>query len=785
MKRLFLTMFFGVFAFSITAQDIEEVVVTANKKEQTVQEIPMNITVISEQTLEDRGILTPEDYLRTLAGISTPGGSRFFTFRGLNTSTSQRASGTTSVFIDEINGGINNLFDIERVEVLRGPQGTLYGSNAIGGTIRYITNKPDSSAAYGKVMIGYGDKAKASDQIEKLNVMYNLPLTSDLALRAVYTSSVSPGIYKNIQTGQMTGEEEDTHIMLTLGFDDGGPLTGMIRYYQTVRDDFGIKEPGQDKPGNADVYVPNCLSSGTTASFWYNWDGQPTCARLAGIANEFGIALNSFDPQYSHALASDEIHETTVTTIVTHLKYAFETFNVDLIVHKKEFEEDYYTDWARIDMDDFVPAPLWVDDKDDESTTEEIRITSNPGPIEWTIGYYRYSFDGGSGVVETQYAIDAEWLDYVATIAGGLPSGSYTGAVYCPPYCEGSKGYPNLYYGSVTDYSYQDETSYYAQFDFNIADNLTLTTGIRDYKLSDSFGGREFGIFYIGNFGCPGTVDGPDGVNCSQESGTESDTRTKIALTYTPTEDLTLFTTQASGYRPGGNNSPLPYFCAQDPLAQKTFSRRYNSDDAETTEFGVKMRGSNYQFNATYFMVDWQGIIINVRPGCGWGFNFNGGEAETKGWEIDFAYSINDALALDFSGSVMSAETTIDIDSLGAKAGDRLPNSVEEQFNLGFVYDTSIMSYPAFARVDLNYYGDSFATFAENPLNSSPDYKKLNFNLGINISDSQVLQLSIDNLTDERTEAFIYAMEDTSWRPRNWMQWIPPRSVVLKYTLSF
>ena len=197
------------------------------------------------------------------------------------------------------------------------------------------------------------------------------------------------------------------------------------------------------------------------------------------------------------------------------------------------------------------------------------------------------------------------------------------------------------------------------------------------------------------------------------------------------------------------------------------------------------MRGDHIQFNATAFWVDWQGIIISVRPGCGWSFNFNGGEAETKGYEVDFVYQINDSLSLDFAGSLMTAETSIDIDSLSAKAGDRLPNTVEEQWNLGLVYDSNFMSYPAFARLDLNYYGDSFATFAENPLNSSPDYTKLNLNVGLDITDNSVLQLSIDNLTDERTEAFIYAVNDTSWRPRNWMQWIPPRTVVLKYTINF
>ena len=243
---------------SITAQEVEEVIVTANKKAETVMEIPMNMSVITEATLDERGILNPEDYLRSIAGVSTPGGSNYYTFRGLNTSTSQRSSGTTSTYVDEINGSLMNLFDVERVEVLRGPQGTLYGSNAIGGTIRYITNKPDASGAYGKVRVGYGNKRLADNPETTIEAMYNIPLSDSVALRAVYSQVVSPGIYKNIQTGHTVGEEDDSQLMLTLGFDNGGKMTGMLRYYSANNKAFGILEPGQSKPGSADVYVENC-----------------------------------------------------------------------------------------------------------------------------------------------------------------------------------------------------------------------------------------------------------------------------------------------------------------------------------------------------------------------------------------------------------------------------------------------------------------------------------------------------------------------------------------------
>ena len=194
MSKNFKLLLLFLAPLSITAQEVEEVIVTANKKAETVMEIPMNISVITEATLDERGILNPEDYLRSIAGVSTPGGSNYYTFRGLNTSTSQRSSGTTSTYVDEINGSLMNLFDVERVEVLRGPQGTLYGSNAIGGTIRYITNKPDASGAYGKVRIGYGNKRLADNPETTIEGMYNMPLSDSVALRALRATESESGM---------------------------------------------------------------------------------------------------------------------------------------------------------------------------------------------------------------------------------------------------------------------------------------------------------------------------------------------------------------------------------------------------------------------------------------------------------------------------------------------------------------------------------------------------------------------------------------------------------------
>jgi outer membrane receptor protein involved in Fe transport len=379
--------------------------------------------------------------------------------------------------------------------------------------------------------------------------------------------------------------------------------------------------------------------------------------------------------------------------------------------------------------------------------------------------------------------MDQGWLDYVTEIAASLDPADYDATAYCPPFCEGHVGYPYLYYASYTEYAEEEESSYFGQFDFHVNDQLTLTYGIRDYSLSDRSKSYQYGIFYMASNGCDGTD--PAGTDCSELSGSESDTRQKFAISYKLNDDLTLYTTRAAGYRPGGNQAPLPPFCSSDETAQDTWGPRYNSDEAETTEFGVKARGDNYSANVTYFEVDWDGIIIEVTPGCGWSYNFNGGKAKTSGWEYEFTYDLSDALSLDLAGSDMEARTSIDIESLGAAAGDRLPNTVETQWNLGVTYETTILTVPSYARMDVNYYGDSFNTFAENPNSSSPDYTKVNFNLGMDINANAKLQLSVDNLFDKRTAAYIYAVDDTSWRPRNWMQWIPPRTVSVKYTYNF
>ena len=767
----------SLFSVASFAQEIEEIIVTANKREQTVQDIPMNISVLTSEVMTERGIYNPEDYLRTLAGVSTPGGDTYYTMRGLNTGTAQVSSGTSNTYMGEISMGMTNLYDVDRIEVLRGPQGTLYGSNAVGGTIRYITAMPQFDEFEGNVTVEAVDKKLADDTGLNYNFMVNVPFSENFAMRAVYTSGENPGIYQNVATGRKDiGTQEDDEYRLMFRYQNG-PLDINAMVMKRERYDFGQKEKGNaDKPGTADIVDANC--SYDTA--WYYGD---TCSRVYATA---GGDLSGYDPSVAFYSFTDETFdvESTVTSLTA--EYDFETFTAMLILADYDFEDFYVTDWSRIDTDDLYPDPLYYYG-DAGRDTQEIRLSSTTdGPFQWTVGYFSTEYEAAPNSVTEWEVSTADGLDYIKSYMGFTShNGTYDPSVYRSPYGDtsyrGNQGY--LVYGSYNYYNYAEEEAFYASLDYTV-DKWTFTVGMRDFELSDGFKTSEYGIFYesADNTGCDGTE--AVGATCSEENGKESDNRFKYTVAYEVDDDLTLFAVSSVGYRSGGNNAALPFFCANDPEAAG-FKRRYTSDEAENTEIGVKSRGDNYTLNATYFWVDWTGIQVTVRPACGWSFTYNGGEAETSGVELDFSYDISDNLVLDLAGSFISAEISNDIASLGASAGDRLPNIAEEQLSMGLSYRFEMFNSPAFARADFNYYGESYATFAEDREDMSPSYTQVNFNLGMEIDENSRVQLSVSNLTDERSEAFRFSAESPSYRARNYLQWIPPRTIALSYSRDF
>lgn len=180
-------------------EKVERITVTSRKREETILEIPMSVSSISSTEILDRNYTDASDIYRTLAGAAAPRGELIL--RGLSGGNSA-APGTTATFTDDIPFAFTNLSDVERVEILRGPQGTLYGSNAIGGTVRVITNKPrmDEFELFGSVQASSENNVEGYDNDMSLGL--NLPLISDkLAMRVNGNLYNDVGPFVNTYTG--------------------------------------------------------------------------------------------------------------------------------------------------------------------------------------------------------------------------------------------------------------------------------------------------------------------------------------------------------------------------------------------------------------------------------------------------------------------------------------------------------------------------------------------------------------------------------------------------------
>src|SRR5690606_17223400 len=184
---------------------LEEVVVTARKRAESLTEVPMNISAIEAEQLEQRNIISATDLYRTLAGGAIAVNELIL--RGLSGGNSS-APGTTNQYVDGIPLDFRNVFDVEQVEVLRGPQGTLWGSNGIGGTVQIITRKPQLDVLEGGVTVSGTQEKNGTGTALRAGLRLNVPLIQDkLALRLATQMRQTPGKIVNVYTGRARESE--------------------------------------------------------------------------------------------------------------------------------------------------------------------------------------------------------------------------------------------------------------------------------------------------------------------------------------------------------------------------------------------------------------------------------------------------------------------------------------------------------------------------------------------------------------------------------------------------
>ena len=700
-----------LFATSATADEqLEEVVVTAQKREQNAQDIPMSISTLVGETLNELNIKDFADYVLQLPSVSSvqrrPGMGQIF-MRGISDggNSNQSLQGpAVAIYLDEapvtaIGDNLDvHIYDINRIEVLSGPQGTLYGASAQAGNLRIITNKPtdefDSGANFS---LSTTDGGEPSNLVEGF---VNIPLTDNAALRIVGFSD-NEGGYIDAVSDSITY-----------------PLSGITRTNEGyVKSDFNeAMTKGYRAALRVDLsdsWTLDAKVMGQQTETDGVWDHEPERLGKYKVGRFFEDSQDDDWTKFSATITGD-IGFADLTFTTSALDRDFEVLSDYSHYSVNGYVEGYYTCYTYYFGDCVDPSVQFENDTTQEVTTHELRIASKDNAkLNWILGTF-YN--------ESDLKYNSQW--HVPTInpAAAVPTTK------------------DLYY--QTDQTRVDEeTAHFGELYYQATDKILLTLGLRKFENETKLKG------FVGTIWWPNSLYGsstrPDNVNSGFKG---DDTITKINLSYDINDKTLAYVTISEGYRPGGANRTTQ------------LGATYEADYLENREIGIKHTSADGKFrlNAASYQMDWDDIQL------GWfdssisllGLVDNVGKAESNGFELDATYLMTDKLQVSVAYS--DNEATLKEDYLlrgavEARAGQDLPFTPDTKYTLNINYDHSDTAFGQINYVKTDsMWNDLFYDNREN----QDAYGILNASWTL-VRDNKLIQIFAENLTNEAAELFI------------------------------
>jgi iron complex outermembrane recepter protein len=707
---------------------LQEVVVTAEKRTSTVQDTPISMTAVTGDLMQQQGITDLNGIIQSVPGISvrTSGpGQTELEMRGM--SSSGGASPTVGFYLDDyplsppaaaLNGKVvvdPDLFDLARVEVLRGPQGTLYGSGSMGGTVKLVTNAPQldgfrSGAEFtASGTVGGGFNRGGS-------LMLNLPVVQDaLALRVVLTDKYVDGWINRVVLGEAfpvpTGPGP-----CGAGWPGctRGDVTAVTPEQVVPRVNWSRLEGGRAnllwQPSEAlkinalamyqklDMgdYSQYDLPPGIPAARYQPFNaGEPTydIFRLYGVTMNYDMGfaqLTSATSYYSREESQTQDDSEALYSVVGLFGASIPQF------YNIPFNE---TDTTRV-------------------ISEELRLASTgSGPFQWIAGVFFTDFKS----VFTEYNASVP----LAFISVGGAAANPLGLIYQAD---------NPYY--IKQYAVFGEGSY------AFTDNWKLTAGLRLYKFNSHADEETAGF---------ATSSGNAGQTLNSFSQSNSGTNPKITLSYESNHQLTLYSTIARGFRPGGINQQIPAsICTIN-------TETYGPDSTWNYEVGEKARllDNNLVVNSDFYYIHWAQVQQIINQPCGYPLTENAGTAASYGPEIEVNARLSPHWTLTFSGTYTHSTLTSVNPAISAADPALVPGLAI--LNIPKYTETTSINYsrPAFAglnftaRLSNSLVGpmtDIEYTYAQLP---SYDLVGLRFGL---VNERLSAYLFGDNLTDKRAQ---------------------------------
>ena len=824
---------------NISAQDtsaqatIEEIVVTSRKKTENLQDVPVSVSALTEEMLEERGINTFEDYLLQLPGVTAGGsgpGQNTIYIRGLASTTPNLTTAgvaglapNVSFYLDEqplAQPGRNldvYAADVARIEVLAGPQGTLFGASSQAGVVRMITNKPKQGVSESSFEVETRFMPDG-DTGTKLEAMINVPLGDSTALRFVAYSDERGGYIDQV-AGQVDASASARFRTAGTVRENGLPVSSSRAGFQAGVDLSGatLLPANALVEENANAVKYQGFRSTLAAELGDNWNATLVYAQQTIDADGVFFA----DPN----LGDLEIQRYTQDEI----KDEFDNMSLTLEGTIGELEVVYagaYTDRDTNQMVDYtdylfvgqylpyyicdyyvtyltyapggVPtgtcgAPnLLVDSyTNTEVTSHEIRInadindrtsvTAGVFMSDTTLTELNQFIYPGSVVNDITYACNHALTD---TSVSGTINNASPGWFSAGPYCE-----PVIFFNDIkrTD----DQKGVFASLNIALSDTSELTLGARWYDIQVDFEGSANSSFYNG-FGAPDTQQfgsnlsaqyAPGNANGYPDKAKTDGVIGKVTYSWNPSEDVMYYATWSEGFRPGLLNRPVG---RTSPDGSYTVPPAIDSDEITNYEFGWKtiLKDGQLRFNGSVFMVDVSGLqttifdpsIVNLF------FSDNAADAEIKGVEGDFTYYTNkEGLTVAGAFSVLDTKITKKlVPTNDVIVGTDLAFAPKFQGNLRVKQERPLTNgMMSHILVQFTFSDKSYSDVMEVNKAQQDSYSVLDLRVGIS-NDDWNAELYIDNVTDKRA-----AISNTFVFDRQRISYIRPMTIGIRYKKIF
>jgi iron complex outermembrane recepter protein len=639
---------------AVSSGGLEEIVVTATRRSERLQDVPISVTAFSQEKMDSEGLRSIDDVTRLTPGVAfsrngTGSSANYndessdINIRGID---SAAGASTTGIYVDDTPiqsrhigfGAVNAfpaLFDLDRVEVLRGPQGTLFGAGAEGGVVRFITPSPglDKDSGYVRSELGTTRKGDASyelgaafggpiiDNVLGFRVSASFRRDGGYVDRVAYTratatpatDALTPPTYAS-DVYQHSNWQQTTSLRgeLKWAVNDAVSISPSIYYQELHINDTAVYWPNLSNP-SADVFRDgNRLPNPSTDPFW-----------LAAIKVDWDLGFGQMTSNTSYY--SRDQHSTSDYTQYLRASFLGNTYPTS--------------------ANDGGYAPF--EDKQ-SNFYQEFRLASKDtsARLSWNAGLFYAHMNENVAENILDPTIDAEFAALPGA-TGGL--------------CTSFLGYPCpgglLFYGPVQRVV-DKQIAVFGEAAFKFTDTLKLTLGVRGSKVDYT------GISIAGG----AFTGGP--TTTFVASGSEKPVTPKAVFAWQPDHDNMFYLSAAKGYRVGGVNVGVGTICngdlasigvPQGPDGNRHVPGQYQSDSLWSYELGGKNTFLDHrlQINSSLFVINWKNIQQNVYlPSCGEQFVANLGQVQSRGGDIDVQYRPVEPLTLGFTAAYTDARFT-------------------------------------------------------------------------------------------------------------------------------